>query len=209
MEIIYQWMRNILIFIIAVTVLFQLIEKTSYRKYAGFVTGMILILLIVKPLLSVSGKDQGFWYLLESYDYLFEVEDNSEALIGAQDTRNSIILEEYKEALKKQTERLLNQKGLTILSMDAEFEDSLSKANYGALKSLQVIAGYQKDSSKTKEERKVAIDKIVVEIGEKKKEKSNSSELSPLALSTKNLLADFYNLDAQHIHITIQEDGNG
>ena len=49
----YQWMRNILIFIIAVTVLFQLIEKTSYRKYAGFVTGMILILLIVKPLLSV------------------------------------------------------------------------------------------------------------------------------------------------------------
>ena len=93
--------------------------------------------------------------------------------------------------------------------MDAEFEDSLSKANYGALKSLQVIAGYQKDSSKTKEERKVAIDKIVVEIGEKKKEKSNSSELSPLALSTKNLLADFYNLDAQHIHITIQEDGNG
>ncbi len=209
MEIIYQWMRNILIFIIAVTVLFQLIEKTSYRKYAGFVTGMILILLIVKPLLSVSGKDQGFWYLLESYDYLFEVEDNSEALIGAQDTRNSIILEEYKEVLKKQTERLLNQKGLTILSMDAEFEDSLSKANYGALKSLQVIAGYQKDSSKTKEERKVAIDKIVVEIGEKKKEKSNSSELSPLALSTKNLLADFYNLDAQHIHITIQEDGNG
>ena len=209
MEIIYQWMRNILIFIIAVTVLFQLIEKTSYRKYAGFVTGMILILLIVKPLLSVSGKDQGFWYLLESYDYLFEVEDNSEALIGAQDTRNSIILEEYKEVLKKQTERLLNQKGLTILSMDAEFEDSLSKANYGALKSLQVIAGYQKDSSKTKEERKAAIDKIVVEIGEKKKEKSNSSELSPLALSTKNLLADFYNLDAQHIHITIQEDGNG
>ena len=209
MEIIYQWMRNILIFIIAVTVLFQLIEKTSYRKYAGFVTGMILILLIVKPLLSVSGKDQGFWYLLESYDYLFEVEDNSEALIGAQDTRNSIILEEYKEVLKKQTERLLNQKGLTILSMDAEFEDSLSKANYGALKSLHVIAGYQKDSSKTKEERKVAIDKIVVEIGEKKKEKSNSSELSPLALSTKNLLADFYNLDAQHIHITIQEDGNG
>ncbi len=209
MEIIYQWMRNILIFIIAVTVLFQLIEKTSYRKYAGFVTGMILILLIVKPLLSVSGKDQGFWYLLESYDYLFEVEDNSEALIGAQDTRNSIILEEYKEVLKKQTERKKKKKGLTILSMDAEFEDSLSKANYGALKSLQVIAGYQKDSSKTKEERKVAIDKIVVEIGEKKKEKSNSSELSPLALSTKNLLADFYNLDAQHIHITIQEDGNG
>ncbi len=209
MEIIYQWMRNILIFIITVTVLFQLIEKTSYRKYAGFVTGMILILLIVKPLLSVSGKDQGFWYLLESYDYLFEVEDNSEALIGAQDTRNSIILEEYKEALKKQTERLLNQKGLTILSMDAEFEDSLSKANYGALKSLQVIAAYQKDFEKTKEEKKVAIDKIVVEIGEKKKEKSSALELSPLALSTKNLLADFYNLDAQHIHITIQEDGNG
>lgn len=209
MDAIYQWMRNILIFIIAVTVLFQLIEKSSYYKYARFAAGMILILLIVKPLFLVSGKDQGFWYLLESYDYLFAAEDNSEALTGAEDFRNSVILEEYNKALEEQIDRLLNREGLSLISMNTEFENNLSEADYGALKSLQVTAGYPKELSKQKEGSNVEIDRIIVEIGEKAQQNNRSSSASPLAIRAKNLLADFYNLDAQHIHITIQEDGNG
>lgn len=205
---VYEWMRNILIFIIAVTVIFQLLENSSYRKYARFVAGMILILLIVKPLLKVSGKEQGFWYLLGSYDYLFETEDKSAELTGAEEYRNLVILEEYEKALAQQVNQLLNKKGLTLISMDAEFGSNLSEIDYGALKSLTVVVGYQKEAE-AENVSEVTVEQIVIQIGEEKSSKNPPSDTSPFALSVKNLLADFYNLDAEHIHITIQEEGNG
>lgn len=212
LELAYQWMKTILIFIIGITILFQLLGKSSYRKYAGFVGGMILMLLVIQPLFKLTNSENGFWYLFDSYDYLLEAEDKSRELTQAQEFRTSIVFSEYQDVLTKQTEQLLNQKGLTILSISAEFCEDIKSAEYGAIKELSIVAGYQKEENpKDLEIEKVLVEKIVVEIGEedKKTKKEKEENASPLVLSAKNLLADFYNLDISHINITIREESNG
>lgn len=212
LELAYQWMKTILIFIIGITILFQLLGKSSYRKYAGFVGGMILMLLVIQPLFKLTNSENGFWYLFDSYDYLLEAEDKSRELTQAQEFRTSIVFSEYQDVLTKQTEQLLNQKGLTILSISAEFCEDIKSAEYGAIKELSIAAGYQKEENpKDLEIEKVLVEKIVVEIGEedKKTKKEKEENASPLVLSAKNLLADFYNLDISHINITIREESNG
>ena len=57
MDIIYAWVKNIVCYYIFLTVIFHLLPKSSYQKYVRFFSGMLLMILVVTPVLSVLGKE--------------------------------------------------------------------------------------------------------------------------------------------------------
>ena len=59
MNIVYEWIRTIAVYLILVTVLLTLVNGKTYKKYVELVCGMVLILIVVSPitkLLSLDGK---------------------------------------------------------------------------------------------------------------------------------------------------------
>ncbi len=206
-QLLYGWMKNIIIFMILVTVVRNLLGKSNYKKYVGLVTGMLLVILVVKPIINVLGNEELFNFSFYSYGYQVEAEDPGNVIFDMEGLRNDTIFEEYKALLLDQTERLLNEKGLTILSMDITIDEDRESETFGGVKFMDISASYLKTEEAAQVEE-IRIDRITISDGEEEKKESGKN-ISPMEINIKNLVADFYNIDSTNINISIREDHYG
>lgn len=62
MEALYEWIRGIAYYLILVTAVFQVLAGRNYHRYVRLFTGIILIVLILKPFAQVMGMtSEAFW----------------------------------------------------------------------------------------------------------------------------------------------------
>lgn len=73
-EYLYQWVENIAFYLVIITMAVQMIPNNEYKKYVRFFTGLVLILLLLAPVLKVSGMDYTLKELLQSERYQKEIE---------------------------------------------------------------------------------------------------------------------------------------
>ena len=214
-EALYDWMKNIIVFMIISTVILNLLGKSNYKKYLGLVTGLILVLLVIGPILSLTGKINYFDFSMDSYESLFDAQDLSKEMFQMEERSNIDIFEQYKQVMINQTDSLISEKGLTVASMEITIIEDKTNPDFGKLVSLKLVAEYKKSNEmpgKTGEIlpiEKIEIGQIRFDAKEDKVEESQQNGLSPMENSIKNLLADFYNMDGNNININIQEDHDG
>ena len=55
-EILLEWARNIIFFMVFLSVISHLLADASYEKYIRFFAGIVLILITVSPLKGTGGK---------------------------------------------------------------------------------------------------------------------------------------------------------
>lgn len=209
MQTLYEWMKDIIIFMIFVTVIMNLLGKSSFKKYIGIITGLLLVLYVIKPIIALAGNADFFNFAFSSYNYKIESEDMADKIIDMEKSSNEAIASEYKKMLMEQTNKLLKNKGLYVTSMNIEIDDDINSEFYGTITQMNVEASYYK-----REDEEVTINPITIDrikIGEEK-EKNEEKEVkiySPMEINIKNVLADFYNIDSSNINISIREDHNG
>jgi stage III sporulation protein AF len=208
-------MKNIIVFMIISTVILNLLGKGNYKKYVGLITGLILVLLVIGPILSLTGNSQYFDFSMDSYESLVDAQDLSKEMFVREEQSSIDIFTQYKQVIINQTDSLISEKGLTVVSMEIEVvEDKLSK-DFGKLLSLDLIAEYKKNDEmpgKTGDIlpiEKIEIGQISFDVKEKIQEKSQQNSLSAMEIYIKKQLADFYNMDSNNININIQEDHDG
>lgn len=69
MSILGDTIRNICIFFIMITVVDNLLQGSVYRKYVKSVTGLMITLIIIGPVMKLLAEDD---YKLDSYRYMLE-----------------------------------------------------------------------------------------------------------------------------------------
>ena len=68
-EMIYTWMKNIVFYLVIVTAVLEVLPGTAYKKYIRFFTGLVLIMLLLTPFLSLTGAGEVFTELYHGYEY--------------------------------------------------------------------------------------------------------------------------------------------
>lgn len=74
-DFLYQWIQNMAFYLVIVTALLQLLPGKGYKKYVQFFSGMVMILLMLTPLLKLTGIDKQFYELYHSREYEMEKEE--------------------------------------------------------------------------------------------------------------------------------------
>lgn len=72
LEQIYNWILNISVYLIVVSAVMHAIPGKDYGKYIRFFSGLILILLLITPVLSLTGMKGRFDALYSGYEYELE-----------------------------------------------------------------------------------------------------------------------------------------
>ncbi len=204
---IYSWVKNMVTFLVLTTIITNLIGKSSYKKYINLITGIILVILVITPLLKLFQLDRTMDYYFTTNSLLAEAEDMNGRLTDMEEDQMSAILGEYKEQIGKQVGNLLEGQDLYPTNIEVTVDEDENSKTFGNLQSLDITAGCVKTDTK---ENSVDIDNIdidKIEIG--KKEESDAGMegdlLSPIEINIKNLLSDFYNINPDNINISIQE----
>lgn len=69
MEMISEWIQNISVFLIVSAAVLHAVPGKDYKKYIRFFTGLILILLLAKPVLELSGMAGRFEAICQQNRY--------------------------------------------------------------------------------------------------------------------------------------------
>ena len=76
---IYDWIKNLVFCLILMTMLMQIIPDSDYKKYIRFFTGLVLILLLARPVLGVFQLEGEFENLYHSMEYRQNVKEMERA----------------------------------------------------------------------------------------------------------------------------------
>ncbi|BCJ95717.1 hypothetical protein acsn021_32860 [Anaerocolumna cellulosilytica] len=209
---IYSWVKNIVIFLVLTTIVTNLLGKSSYKKYINLVTGIILVILVISPLLKLFQLDSTLDYYFTTNTLLADAEGIKVRLEGKENQQLEAILGEYKEQIKVQVTRLLEQEKVYPGEIKVVIEEDETSENFGNLAALEINASinYKEQEVEMKGQEvikvdSVKIDKIKISKQQKEDREINRNYLSPMEINTKNLLSDFYNINPDNINISIQE----
>lgn len=71
----YEWIQNMAFYLVIVTALLQVLPGKEYKKYVQFFSGMVMILLMLTPLLKLTGIEKQFYELYHNREYEMEREE--------------------------------------------------------------------------------------------------------------------------------------
>ena len=75
MTYLYEWIENIAVYMVIITVAMQMVPNNSYKKYIRFFTGLILIIMMSGPILKIFGMEQDLKEFYKSAEYEQKVKE--------------------------------------------------------------------------------------------------------------------------------------
>lgn len=205
MKEIYEWVRNIVIYLILNTIIMNLLGNSNYKKYVSIVSGMILLLIVISPFMKLLNMGEILDYYLNANIYRTDLSDYTSQLKLMEEKQRKAVYADLKDRIKNHVSGLLSEEGLYLYNFDLAVNLDENSSNFGEIEYMDITAGYSEEEGIPVQ--KINIEKIVIpDIGKDHKpaEKSRQTLLSHEEIQLKNKLSDFYNIEQDNINISIQ-----
>lgn len=210
MNILFETVKNVVIYLILITVVMNLLGKSSYKKYIGIFTGMILIIIVISPILKLLNLDKNLDYYLDIQRFSVDAKElNTELSVAAEQQKDTVI-QEYRNTLKNQINKLLTNMDLSLIDFDVTIEEDQEKENYGAIDEiyLSVKKGVEEETDIETKVEKITIEKITIDDTEPSKAKPENKKQGDSVLESlvKQEVGELYELEQNQIIVEIQEN---
>lgn len=118
MEFIKEWVCQIAAYLIFSSVISNLIQKQNYLKYVRLVMGIILIMILSKPLIVITRQDDNYSFYLQNY-LNYESAFDSSFINEIQGMQGEIAYQEVENVLEERVRKLAGYLGMELT--EAEF----------------------------------------------------------------------------------------
>ena len=112
MEAVYGWVKNIIYYMIFLSVVNNLLADSKYGKYIRFFSGMVLILLVVSPFTGGLHLDEQISSMFKSISFQNDTDDLKQDLWGMEERRLDQVIREYEQAVAADVEAMARAEGL-------------------------------------------------------------------------------------------------
>lgn len=197
MEAIISYAKTVLFFLLFVNLIMQLLKGSSYERFVHPICGMILVILIVRPILGLFGGEEKVLHAAEQKISLLLAQNETEFILPENAGYEFAVLETYEKELTRQLSEILTADGLSVVS--ADFSISAEEKDFGTIRGLTLLAERKKEENT----QRIEIAPIVFE--RERREDTVSAE----EIRIKDKLADFYNLEEGNIYVSIKEECDG
>lgn len=136
MEAVYGWVRNIIYYVIFISVVNNLLSDTKYEKYLRFFFGMVLILVAAGPLLSGFGLERQLTALFEQISFQNDTEQLQQELLGMEKRRKMEMISAYEKAVEEDLMQLAGEQGFSCLEAGVFLDQDERSPDYGAVERI-------------------------------------------------------------------------
>lgn len=204
MDEVYSWVKNIVIYMILNTIIMNMLGNKSYKKYVSIVSGMILVLIVISPIIRLMKLEDKLEFFIQANDYSLEAAEFKNDLSRVEQEQKDLILEEYEEKIRQETEKLLQEEGLTLTGFDIEIDQDVNSIRFGEITRINITATAGQQEEKNRKRLNIReIEVAAIKIGDRVEDEEENVP-SPLEIKMKNKLSDFYNVEQGNINISIQ-----
>lgn len=197
-----QWVHNIAVFIIFYSIVKMVMPKTHYRKYVELILGLIFIIIVASPLINVMGMDNMLTMNIVKQELKISEASLKENQSYLNTKQQEIIEKEYKDLLREQLKRLVEEEGLYI--DDYTININKEQGKYGELEGIKlVLTDVETEGSIHGIDE---IEEITIQVNEKKKEPDLTpvnQEKQLLASKVESMIADYYGMNKDGVQVQL------
>ena len=197
MDEIISYAKTVLFFLVFVNLMMQLLKGSSYERFVHPVCGMILVIMIIRPVMGLFGGEEKVLYAAEQKLSLLLVQNEVPLSYEDEAGYELVVLETYEQELVKQLSGILEEEGLAVA--DADFSVSAEEKDFGTIRGLSLTAEKKREGSTSR----IEIAPIVFE------SQTRDDAVSAEEIRIKDKLADFYQMDGDNIYVSIKEEKDG
>lgn len=196
MEELYSWVKNITYYLIFITVAVNLLPDKKYEKYIRLFAGMVLILLVVKPLTGSLRLEDKISRYFESISFQNEADELKNELIGMESMRLGKVIGQYQEAVAEDLNQMVTGEGFYPVSTEVTIESDQSKENFGQVTRVDMVVSTEPEPESTVVE---PIERV--EIGNHDEVLKENTSLNAL----RKRVEEYYGLEASYVEIQLKE----
>lgn len=143
-----NWVGNILFFFVFVTVTENLLPGKKYSRYVRLSAGMVLILLVLKPVTQgFHIEDQiGRWF--EAFAFQQEAQDLSREILGIEKQRLDRVIDSYEQAAEAEISAMAEDMGVIPLDAQVVIERDNESRNYGTVTCIRLEVGWRDETDR-------------------------------------------------------------
>lgn len=190
-----QLVQNILVYVVIVTVLRGLISNPKYSQYFQFFSGVIMILLMMSPILTVFQYENEWYSILEEKVLKMDLDHIKEEMNIADGRFEEMVREEYKETVKKQVMMMAEENGLNAeeVLVDIKQGDEEWQIQEISVKSGTILGDQ-------KEQEKLSVEAVQIE-GDKQKNINYLKEDYKYSKRLKKQICNYFAIGEDKVHI--------
>lgn len=126
-----NWVGNILFFLMLITVAENLLPGKKYNKYIRLCAGMVLILLVVRPLTAGFHLEEQINRYFQSFTFQQEAKDLSKEILGIEQQRLGQVMDSYEQVVETDLEAMAREMGLVPVRTVAVIDRNQESGDYG------------------------------------------------------------------------------
>jgi stage III sporulation protein AF len=195
------WITNIILFLFLAIIVDMLLPNSNMKKYAKFVVGLLLIIIIIHPLMKLFSEDFNVESILREINWEYMTsEKEMEKLIELKKkeidaTQRAYILEQMAVQLQKSVEKeLMERFEVTISSIEViPKSDDPTQLNQWEMISIQLQKANESQAAST------------IEIVEINTERPLENEVAKTeAMEIQSFLSDYLDVPKDIIHVVVK-----
>lgn len=135
-ELLLDWARNILFFMVFLSVISHLLADSSYEKYIRFFAGMVLILITISPLKGGLNFQEQAGILFEEFSNFCEKQQAGEVLADVDKNRMSVFFAEYKKEAEDRIREMVEAEGFVCTKAEITLQETEGTSGYGRIEKV-------------------------------------------------------------------------
>lgn len=151
MEAVYGWVKNIIYYMIFLSVVNNLLADSKYGKYIRFFSGMVLILLVVSPFTGGLHLDEQISSMFKSISFQNATNDLKQDLWGMEERRLDQVIRKYEQAVAADVEAMARAEGFTCTGASVQIDGDRNSSRYGQIEGIGMVISGEKEKEKEKE----------------------------------------------------------
>ena len=137
-ELLLDWARNILFFMVFLSVISHLLADRSYEKYIRFFAGMVLILITISPLKGGLNFQEQAGILFEEFSDFWEKQQAGEVLADVDKNRMGMFFSEYKKETEKRIGEMVEAEGFVCGGAEVTLQERSGSSDYGRVEKIRL-----------------------------------------------------------------------
>lgn len=179
---VYEWVKNLIYYLIFLSLINNLLARSSYEKYVRFFAGLVFILLVISPLTKSLHLEQEIAGQFMRFSLEAQSGELEKQLLGMEKKRQEEVEKCLVQTAQEEIMQMAKEEGIACRKVEATWKED---ASLGIDSVLLVLEKKGKTEEKKKESQSdgrqvsVKVENIVpVQIGERKTESVSAEEMS-------------------------------
>lgn len=186
MNILMDFVRNLIVFRIIVFIILELSPGNEYQKYIKIFAFLSIIIMLLSPLLDIFDGRMDFKNVLDRYMIKNEFADMEKSLMEYDEKKILAVTDEYKKGIEENVKDIVEDEQAVFDKIMLELELDAGSSDFLSIKHMDVYIS--KKYSETDRIREIIIE-----------DKSRAESITEINI--KNRISQFYNLQINNINI--------